>query len=161
ITQSDLQKNVNKDHQSDAQRIIDVNVGGRTVKAPIWTQPGHPDGAITLFLGYGQQRTGRVGTDTGSDAATVDSQRRDTAKPRGYDAYSVRPAAMAYAGVGTIRDTGKLWPIAVTQGHFTMDNREPVKVASLEEYLHNPRFANENPEEVPKSNESLYPAFRE
>jgi molybdopterin-containing oxidoreductase family iron-sulfur binding subunit len=41
-----------------------------------------------------------------------------------------------------------------------MDSREPVKVATLEEYLKNPKFTNGNPDEEPKSNESLYyPSF--
>ena len=42
------------------------------------------------------------------------------------------------------------WDIAVTQGHFSMDDREPVKVATLEEFVKNKNFAHENPEEEPK-----------
>ena len=63
------------DHQSDAQRVLEVEFQGRKVEVPFWPQPGHPDHAITLFLGYGQTKTGRVGTGTG------------------YDAYKVRPEA--------------------------------------------------------------------
>ena len=33
------------------QNVIEVTVGGRKVKGPVWPQPGHPDGAITVFLG--------------------------------------------------------------------------------------------------------------
>ncbi|MGH9634117.1 MAG: 4Fe-4S dicluster domain-containing protein, partial [Candidatus Angelobacter sp.] len=57
------------------------------------------------------------------------------------------------------------WDIAVTQGHFSMEDREPVKVATLEEFVKNPRFAHENPEEEPQDTrqreESLYPDYRE
>ncbi|HMF92194.1 MAG TPA: TAT-variant-translocated molybdopterin oxidoreductase, partial [Candidatus Angelobacter sp.] len=80
IAKSDLEKNVNKDHQSDAQKKIEINVGGRIVEAPAWTQPGHPDNAITVFFGYGQKKTGRVGLDR--------SRSEDKPEPRGYDAYS-------------------------------------------------------------------------
>jgi molybdopterin-containing oxidoreductase family iron-sulfur binding subunit len=160
INQSDVMKNVNKDHQSDAQDVIEINVGGRTVRAAAWTQPGHPDRAVTLFFGYGQKRTGRVGSDSGEDLARSDAPRPilGMGKPRGYDAYSVRSAA-AYVSAGTISKTGDHYPIAVTQGHFTMDNREPVKVATLAEYRKNPEFANENPQENPARDESLYPNF--
>jgi MoCo/4Fe-4S cofactor protein with predicted Tat translocation signal len=136
------------DHQSDAQRILEVELpGGRKVDVPYWPQPGHPDNAITLFLGYGQTRTGRVGTGTG------------------YDAYKVRASGTQYTGSGAkINVTNRFWDIAVTQGHFSMENREPVKAATLEEYLKNKNFAHENPEEEPSdkgdNQESLYSNYK-
>ncbi|MGC2697626.1 MAG: TAT-variant-translocated molybdopterin oxidoreductase [Candidatus Angelobacter sp.] len=136
------------DHQSDAQRIIEVEFQGRKVEAPYWPQPGHPDNAVTLFLGYGQKRAGRVGTGTG------------------YDAYKVRPSAAPYLGGGaTINVTQRFWDIAVTQGHFNMDEREPVKVATLEEFIKNRNFAHKDPQEEPRDKpgepESLYPDYRD
>lgn len=136
------------DHQSDAQRIIEIVFpDGRKVEAPYWPQPGHPDNAVTLFLGYGQSRTGRVGTGTG------------------YNAYKVRPSGTQYiAGGAKINVTNRFWDIAVTQGHFSMDDREPVKVADLEEFIRNKNFVHENPEEEPHDKpdhpESLYPDYR-
>ena len=99
------------DHQSDAQRIIEIVFpDGSKVEAPYWPQPGHPDNAVTLFLGYGQSKTGRVGTGTG------------------YNAYKVRPSSTQYiAGGAKINVTNRYWDIAVTQGHFSMDDREPVR----------------------------------
>ena len=136
------------DHQSDAQRIIEIVFpDGSKVEAPYWPQPGHPDNAVTLFLGYGQSKTGRVGTGTG------------------YNAYKVRPSSTQYiAGGAKINVTNRYWDIAVTQGHFSMDDREPVKVATLEEFVKNKNFAHEHPEEEPKDNgdkqESLYPNYK-
>jgi molybdopterin-containing oxidoreductase family iron-sulfur binding subunit len=135
------------DHQSDAQRILEVEFQGRNVEVPYWPQPGHPDNAITLFLGYGQTKTGRVGTGTG------------------YDAYKVRPSGAQYTGSGVkINVTNRFWDIAVTQGHFSMDDREPVKVATLEEFVKNRNFAHEHPQEEPKDDgdkqESLYSNFK-
>ena len=136
-----------RDHQSDNQRVLEVEFQGRKVEVPFWPQPGHPDHAITLFLGYGQTKTGRVGTGAG------------------YDAYKVRPSSAQYTGTGaTIKVTDRSYDIAVTQGHFTMDDREPVKVSNLEEFLKNKNFAHENPDEEPQDKgdrpESLYPDFR-
>jgi molybdopterin-containing oxidoreductase family iron-sulfur binding subunit len=139
----------NNDHQSDAQRIIEIVFpDGRKVEAPYWPQPGHPDNAVTLFLGYGQSRTGRVGTGTG------------------YNAYKVRPSGAQYIGSGVkINVTNRFWDIAVTQGHFSMEEREPVKVATLEEFVKNKNFAHQNADEEPKDSndgtqESLYSNFK-
>src|SRR5262249_22448241 len=33
----------NNDHQSDAQRVLEVEFQGRKVEVPYWPQPGHPD----------------------------------------------------------------------------------------------------------------------
>ncbi|MGE5323433.1 MAG: TAT-variant-translocated molybdopterin oxidoreductase [Actinomycetota bacterium] len=141
IAKSDEKSDVNRDHQSDSQSVIEVTLNGRKVKVPVWPQPGHPDQAVTLFLGYGRKKTGSVGTGAG------------------YDAYSVRPVSAQYTGSGAIEPTKDHWDIAITQGHFTMDTREPVKAASLQEYLGNKKFAH-NPEEEPKDSDTLYPDFR-
>ena len=47
--------------------VVEIDVNGRKVKGPIWPQPGHPDNAITVFLGYGRTKSGNVGTSVGFD----------------------------------------------------------------------------------------------
>ena len=34
--------------------LADVKYRGRTMRTPIWVVPGHADGTITMFLGYGR-----------------------------------------------------------------------------------------------------------
>jgi MoCo/4Fe-4S cofactor protein with predicted Tat translocation signal len=132
------QLNDQSDHQSDAQNVLEVELQGRKVRAPYWPQPGHPDNAVTLFLGYGQKTTGRTGTGAG------------------YDAYSVRPIGAQYSGQGAnVTPTKDFYSIAVTQGHFSMENREPVKAIDLEDYRKNPGFAS-RAESEPGPNETLY-----
>ena len=41
--------------------VAELTLGGRSVKAPLWVLPGHADGAVTVHLGYGRTRAGRVG----------------------------------------------------------------------------------------------------
>ncbi len=41
--------------------VAELRLGGRTVKAPLWVLPGHADGAVTVHLGLGRRRAGRVG----------------------------------------------------------------------------------------------------
>src|SRR5262249_22254599 len=48
--------------------VIELTYRGRTVKAPAWIMPGHADDSITVHLGHGRTRAGRVGTGTGFNA---------------------------------------------------------------------------------------------
>jgi MoCo/4Fe-4S cofactor protein with predicted Tat translocation signal len=134
------------DHQSDAQNVLEIEFQGRTVKAPYWPQPGHPDNTVTLFLGYGQEKSGRVG------------------KGAGYNAYSVRPSSAQYFGRGAkIERKKEYWSVAVTQGHFSMENRDPVKSVTLAEYRERPQFAHEGeiePKRDVNGDETLYPDYR-
>ena len=177
------------DHQSDAQNVLVIDVQGKRVRAPYWPQPGHPDDTITLFLGYGQKNAGRVGTGTGYNAGLV---RTSTSQYSGSGA-SVRLASgeievadllskeeraklseeglakrvkeelakLSTAEMEAIRR--KQWSVAVTQGHFTMENREPVKAVELEHYAklsEAEKWKHFNAEQ-PKDGETLYKDFRD
>ena len=136
------------DHQSDAQNVIEISVPGTgtTVKAPYWPQPGHPDGAITLFLGYGQKYAGRVGAGHGYNAAVLRTSAGQYVAPGGTVAVA----------------QGEYWSVAVTQGHFSMENRDPVKKLNLEEWekLSDEGKRKHFNEEQPAEDETLYPDFR-
>jgi molybdopterin-containing oxidoreductase family iron-sulfur binding subunit len=136
------------DHQSDAQNVIEIEVEGRKIKAPYWPQPGHPDYTVTLFLGYGQKNAGRVGTGAGYNAGLL----RTSASP-----YSAQN--------GSISKTTDYWNVAVTQGHFTMENRDPVKAVTLAEFQKDPLYAVKERETgkitEPAKDETLYPDYRE
>ncbi len=47
--------------------LVELELNGKKVTAPVWIQAGHPDNSITVFLGYGRRRAGRVGTGAGFD----------------------------------------------------------------------------------------------
>src|SRR6185503_9588389 len=47
---------------------VELTLGNRSVDAPVWILPGHPDDAVTLPLGYGRSRAGRVGNGRGFNA---------------------------------------------------------------------------------------------
>ncbi|HWZ44727.1 MAG TPA: TAT-variant-translocated molybdopterin oxidoreductase [Candidatus Saccharimonadales bacterium] len=137
------------DHQSDAQNVIEIELQGRKVKAPFWPQPGHPDNTVTLFLGYGQKNAGRIGSN------------------HGYNANALRTTAAQYTAQGAkVSDRpGEHWDVAVTQGHFSMENRDPVKAVTLAEFRKDPLYAVKEKESGkitgPGKDESLYPDYRE
>jgi Fe-S-cluster-containing dehydrogenase component len=116
---------------------VELKYQGRTIRAPVWVMPGHANESVTVFLGYGRRRSGRVGTRVGFDAGWI------------------RPLNTQWFGSGlAVSKTDARWPLATTQHHDTMEGRDLVRVATLEEYRKNPSFAQAD---VPKNPLSLYP----
>jgi Fe-S-cluster-containing dehydrogenase component len=103
---------------------IELRLQGRALRVPVWVVPGQADRSITLHLGYGRRRAGRVGSGTG------------------FNAYALRSSTALWnaAALRWVR-TGERYPLAGTQHHFDMGGRELLRVGTLAEYRRNPRFA--------------------
>jgi MoCo/4Fe-4S cofactor protein with predicted Tat translocation signal len=82
--------------------VVEVQSGGRRIKGPAWVLPGQAPNVVTLFLGYGRRRAGRVGDGIG------------------YDAYALRTAKSPWTGAGAIRRTGDRVELAATQMHHLL-----------------------------------------
>jgi MoCo/4Fe-4S cofactor protein with predicted Tat translocation signal len=122
--------------------VVEVKVGGKTVTAPALVVPGHPDDVVTLHLGYGRRRAGRVG-----DGA-------------GFDAYALRTSAAPWSMAGAeVKRTGTKTRIAGTQDHWSMEGRNIVRAKPLEEYRSHPEVFKEMGEEPPASM-TMYPPFK-
>jgi Fe-S-cluster-containing dehydrogenase component len=84
---------------------------GRIQKGvPVWISPGQPDDVVTLFMGYGRTRAGRIGTGIG------------------YNVFDVMRSDAMYAGAGELGRTGEQTTIASTQIHFNMEGRDLLRV---------------------------------
>jgi MoCo/4Fe-4S cofactor protein with predicted Tat translocation signal len=111
--------------------VAELEFNGKKISGPIWIQAGHPDNSITVFLGYGRTRAGRIGTDTG------------------FDVYPMRTSqAPWFANGAKLTPTGGIYQLASTQGYQTMETpdgseRALVQERSLEEYKKEPNFAKE------------------
>ena len=110
--------------------VAELEYNGKKVKGAIWIQAGHPDNSITVFLGYGRTRAGRVGTGAG------------------FDVYPLRTSQAAWFADGAkLAATGDIFQLASTQGYQTMEtpvgDRPLVQERSLEEYKKDPNFAKE------------------
>ena len=124
--------------------VAELEFQGKKVKGAVWIQAGHPDNSITVFLGYGRTRAGRVGTGTG------------------FDVYPLRTSqAPWFADGAKLTRTGDIYELASTQGYQTMETpdggkRPLVQERSLEEYKKEPNFAKEGePPQEPHSLQAL------
>ena len=135
---------------------LKVKVGGedRTVKAPVWVVPGHADNAVTVHLGYGRTRAGRVN-------ATEDEPNAAGEAVRGFDANGLRSWVDGPNGTGraatvatglTVANANAKYFLACTQGWTSMVqtdplngkhewDRKPVRHGTVEDYAKNPGFA--------------------
>ncbi|HEX4148067.1 MAG TPA: 4Fe-4S dicluster domain-containing protein, partial [Pirellulales bacterium] len=121
--------------------VVELRLAGRSVRAPVWILPGHADGSVTVYLGYGRQQAGRIG---GADGHAV-----------GFNAYLLRTADKPWFASGLeIVKTGDEYLLAGTQQHHLMENRKLVRSATLGEYRDQPDFAAE-PERHDRQEQTL------
>jgi MoCo/4Fe-4S cofactor protein with predicted Tat translocation signal len=123
--------------------VAELEFNGKKVKGAVWIQAGHPDNSITVFLGYGRTRAGRIGSGTG------------------FDVYPMRTSQTPWFADGAkLRATGDTYQLASTQGYQTMETpvgeRPLVQERSLEEYKKEPNFAKEG---EPPQDLTLYKPF--
>jgi molybdopterin-containing oxidoreductase family iron-sulfur binding subunit len=122
--------------------VVEIQYRNRTVNAPVWVQPGHAAEAVTVHLGYGRTRAGRV------------------AEGAGFNAYTLRTSDAPWAGHGArLRKTGDIYRLAGTQGHHSMEGRAIVRTGTLEDYKAAPDFA-QHLEHSPQKSLTLYPDWK-
>ena len=51
-----------------AEDLVQLTHDDRSIEGPVWLVPGHPHDSVTVYLGYGRWRGGRVFEGTGFDA---------------------------------------------------------------------------------------------
>ena len=131
--------------------VVEIKLGARSVKGPIWIQPGQAEFTVALALGYGREKGGRIAnfkpTDSplrpskpdGSSSRGADFLKQDTV---GFNAYKLRTTAGVHVAVGaTISKTGFISPFACTQDHWSMEGRPIVREANLKQFEKKPDFA--------------------
>ncbi len=57
-----------KAHGLESGSRVEIEVSGRKLEAAVWVIAGHADDAITMALGYGRTRCGKVGNERGFNA---------------------------------------------------------------------------------------------
>jgi molybdopterin-containing oxidoreductase family iron-sulfur binding subunit len=142
--------------------IIEISVGSGRVKAPVIVAPGHPDNSITVYLGYGREFAGRVGSG------------------QGFNAYLIRNSWGPFYAIGGQKKIDGKWGVAITKSHYqdqrartltehgnqnwslegveALGPRGIIRYATLEEFKANPNFAHEGEgRDTPDMGTSLFP----
>ena len=118
--------------------IVALDDGMRRIEVPVHVQPGQSPRAISIAVGYGRTRAGRVGHGVGANV---------------YPLVQLLAGIRRYFRTGvTVARTGRLDPLAATQTHHSMEGRTIVQQATLAEWLASRsagHASDEGPSEVP------------
>ncbi|HLH29357.1 MAG TPA: hypothetical protein VKW77_10595, partial [Acidimicrobiales bacterium] len=71
--------------------VVKLQLGKAELEVPVWIAPGHADDAVTLHLGYGRSRSGRVGGSRENPVGVNANLLRTTAAPSVATGLSVTP----------------------------------------------------------------------
>ncbi len=104
--------------------LIHLLADGRELTLPVWIVPGQADESITLALGYGRTRAGRVGDGVGFNAGVLRLS-----------------GGMGFCTGASLRPAGGRHAIACAQDFDGMAERPLVLEAGLKEFQDNPHFA--------------------
>ena len=128
------------EHGHTVADVVNITLDGRKLRVPVFILPGHADNAITLHLGYGRKRAGKVGD------------------LRGFNSYLLRSTvAMSSLGGAEVVPTGdSRYPIACTQGQYLMESRRPARMATAAQFTKDPEFA-----QIPPSSAAEYKELRQ
>ena len=123
--------------------VVELRLGERSVEAPVWISPGHCDNAVTVTLGYGRSRVGRVGRGAGFNAAAI------------------RTSDTFWSGSGLeVRRTGRKHRLACVQDHYRMEGRDLIRRADIAAYREDPHALEHGVHHAaPGADMSLYPGF--
>ena len=121
--------------------LVELEHDGRRVRGAAWILPGQADDCVTIHLGYGRTRAGRVGNQLGFDANAIRTSQ-----------------ALWHAPGATLRKLDAQYLIACTQFHHLMEGRNLVRAGTLDQYRRDPEFIHAGEGEEHEG--SLYPGFK-
>ncbi len=117
--------------------VVKLSRGGVSGEFAVIRVPGHADNSLSLPLGYGRTKVGRVG------------------KGVGFNAYALRTSDMYSVADGfSVSKTGRKISLTSTQHHHSLEGRPLLRETTLEHYKAEPKVI-EHMLEVPPL-ESIY-----
>jgi len=129
------------EHGQIITEVVELTVQGRKVRGPMFVVIGHPDDCLTVHLGYGRSRGGKLASGAGFNANAIRTS-----------------AAMDFASGVEVARTGDQFPLACTQYHHLMEGRSMVRAVTRDEYVKDPKSIREG-DETPPRTITLYPDY--
>jgi molybdopterin-containing oxidoreductase family iron-sulfur binding subunit len=125
--------------------LVKLTYQGRSLRAPVYIQPGMVNGAVVLHLGYGRTHAGRAGTGVG------------------FNPYGLRTARALWQDVGLeVEKVSAHYPFATEQNFHTLetpDRRHIIHKGDLADFKKNPASIHEGAEAPPRDL-TIYPEWK-
>ena len=117
-----------------------LSSSNKSIEMPTLIQPGQAEGTVSIELGYGRTKAGKVGNEVGKNV---------------FPFVHFKNGCTQFSSKGNkIIKTNRKEVLAMTQTHHSMEGRDIVKETTLKEYLINPSSGN-------KRHEKLTPLYKE
>ncbi len=129
-------------HGINDQDFVEVKYRGRAVTGAALLVPGHAPDSITIHMGYGRWRSGHVSDNIGINAFVLQTS---DAPGGGYG--------------GEIRKVPGRAAFAAVQHTQTMEERDPIRIGTIDEFKKDPAFVNAEDKPLPKWM-TLYPDYK-
>jgi molybdopterin-containing oxidoreductase family iron-sulfur binding subunit len=124
--------------------LVEVKYRGRALTGVTILVPGHAKDSVTIHLGYGRPRCGHVGENMGINAYLLQTS---DAPGGGYG--------------GEVTKTGGKYPLARVEHVQTMEERKPIRIATVSEFKKTPDFVSEEDDDKPIPKwETLWPDYK-
>ncbi len=108
---------------------VEITLGQRKVRGPVLIQPGLADNTVALALGYGREKSGRIGGNSAVNKV-------------GFNAYALRGKDAAHFVQGAkLTKTGAKLALSITQEHGSMEGRPIIRESNVEDFKSHPNFA--------------------
>jgi molybdopterin-containing oxidoreductase family iron-sulfur binding subunit len=121
--------------------LVQLTYRGRTIRGALFQVVGHPDDCLTVHLGYGRARGGKLAVGAG------------------FNANAIRTSDAPWFGGGVeVARTGDTYSLACTQYHHLMEGRGMVKAVTRDEFVRDPKLIHEG-DETPPRTITLYPNY--
>lgn len=110
--------------QANGKVVVRLTVDGADLSLPVWILPGQPNDVVTVYLGSGRTKVGKVGEGAG------------------FNTYVLRKSdSLNFAPNVDLAVTTARYEVVATQAHHTLrgineeENRDMVRVGSFDEYV--------------------------
>jgi molybdopterin-containing oxidoreductase family iron-sulfur binding subunit len=127
-------------HRFQNGDVIELSFHGRSLRAPIWITPGQAENSITLPLGFGRTRAGRIGNGVG------------------FNAYPLRTSDAFWSANGVkLKKTDARRHLVATQNHHQIESpdRQVYRAVTLRELQAETDIV-KNSVEVPENDQTLF-----
>jgi molybdopterin-containing oxidoreductase family iron-sulfur binding subunit len=127
-------------HHLKNDDVVELSFHAHTLRGPVWVTPGQAENSITLPLGFGRERAGRIGNGVG------------------FNAYAFRTSdAFWSASDVTLRKTDARHHLVATQNHHQIDSpeRQVYRAVTMREFQTQADIVR-NSIEVPENDQTLY-----
>lgn len=123
VTARSIGINPDRSFRNNDVPMVKITAGNTTLEIPAWIEPGHADNSVTLTVGYGRNGLGRVADGVGVNT------------------YPLRTTSALTFMSATVEPAGRTYEVACVQDHHSLEGRDMIRTATLDQYRENPDFA--------------------